>query len=91
MRYRAPSPDRPPPFSPEAFFLRSVSQSTLLAALIAALLALALGILLSRALTRPLRALTAATEDMSAGRLGRQVPVYGRDEIGKLGLVLSTG
>lgn len=84
VRYRAPSPDRPPPFSPEAFFLRSVSQSTLLAALIAALLALALGILLSRALTRPLRALTAATEDMSAGRLGRQVPVYGRDEIGKL-------
>ena len=71
-------------FSPEIFFLRSVSQATVLAALIAALLALALGILLSRALTRPLRELTEATVEMAAGRLGKQVEVHSRDEIGEL-------
>ena len=76
--------ERMPRLSPESFFLRNVNQATGLAALIAALLALALGILLSRALTRPLRELTSATEEMSAGQLGRQVNVYSQDEIGKL-------
>ena len=70
--------------SPERFFLRNVNQATAFAALIAGLLALALGILLSRALTRPLRELTSATEEMSAGQLGSQVTVYSQDEIGKL-------
>ena len=70
--------------SPETFFLRNVNQATALAALIAGLLALVLGVLLSRALTRPLRELTSATEEMSTGQLGRQVPVYSQDEIGKL-------
>lgn len=73
-----------PGFSPESFFLHSVSQATALAALIAALLALALGILLSRALTRPLRELTMATEEMAAGTLGKQVEARSMDEIGKL-------
>lgn len=73
-----------PGFSPESFFLYSVSQTTALAALIAALLALVLGVLLSRALTRPLRELTVATEEMAAGRLGKQVDAHTRDEIGKL-------
>lgn len=74
----------PPLFSPEGFFLRSVSQATGLAALIAALLALALGILLSRALTRPLKELTAASGEVAAGNLGKQVDVESKDEIGKL-------
>ena len=73
-----------PRFSPESVFLRSVSQSTALAALIAALLALGLGLLLSRALTRPLRELIGATVEMAAGRLGKQVNVHSRDEIGEL-------
>lgn len=73
-----------PGFSPESFFLYSVSQATALAAAVAAALALALGILLSRALTRPLRDLTTATEEMAAGQLGRQVEAHSRDEIGKL-------
>lgn len=73
-----------PGFSPESFFLYSVSQATALAAAVAALLALVLGILLSRALTRPLRQLTTATEQMAAGQLGRQVDAHTRDEIGKL-------
>lgn len=76
--------ERFPRPSPESFFLRNVNQATVLAALIAGLLALALGFLLSRALTRPLRELTSATEEMSAGQLGGQVNVYSRDEIGKL-------
>lgn len=74
----------PPPFSPESFFLRSVSQATGLAALIAALLALALGFLLSRALTRPLKQLTAASGEVAAGNLGKQVEVEAKDEIGEL-------
>ena len=73
-----------PGFSPESFFLNSVSQATALAALIAALLALALGILLSRALTRPLRQLTLATQEMAAGQLGKQVDASTGDEIGNL-------
>ena len=73
-----------PGFSPESFFLYSVSQATVLAAVIAAFLALALGVLLSRALTRPLRDLTTATEEMAAGQLGKQVDVHTKDEIGKL-------
>ncbi len=73
-----------PGFSPESFFLYSVSQATVLAAAIAALLALVLGILLSRALTRPLRELTTATEEMAAGQLGKQVDAPAQDEIGKL-------
>ncbi len=73
-----------PGFSPESFFLYSVSQATALSAAIAALLALVLGILLSRALTRPLRELTTATEEMAAGQLGQQVEANARDEIGKL-------
>lgn len=81
---RFASSERFPRPSPESFFLRNVNQATGLAALIAGLLALALGILLSRALTRPLRELTSATEEMSAGQLGGQVNVYSRDEIGKL-------
>ena len=71
-------------FSPESFFLRNVNQATALAALIAVLMALVLGFLLSRALTRPLRELTTATEEMSAGQLGKQVNVYSQDEIGQL-------
>ena len=74
----------PSPFSPERFFLSSVSQATALAALIAALLALALGILLSRALTRPLKELTAASGEVAAGNLGKQVEVESKDEIGEL-------
>lgn len=73
-----------PAFSPESFFLYSVSQATALAAVIAAVLALILGVLLSRALTRPLRDLTAATEEMAAGQLGKQVDAHSHDEIGKL-------
>ncbi len=74
----------PSRFSPESFFLRSVSQATGLAALIAALLALALGILLARALTRPLKELTAASGEVAAGNLGMQVEVESKDEIGEL-------
>jgi two-component system sensor histidine kinase BaeS len=53
-------------------------------ALFAAVLALVLGLVLSRSLTRPLQALTAATEAMAAGNLGEQVPVTESGEIGLL-------
>ncbi len=84
LRARPSLEGSPPPFSPEGFFLRSVSQATGLAALVAALLALALGILISRALTRPLKELTAASAEVAAGNLGKQVEVGSSDEIGDL-------
>ena len=84
LRARSSLEGAPPRFSPESFFLRSVSQATGLAALIAALLALALGVLLARALTRPLKELTAASGAVAAGNLGKQVEVESKDEIGEL-------
>ncbi|MFE7580915.1 sensor histidine kinase [Streptomyces gardneri] len=47
--------------------------------------ALACALLLSRAVLRPVRALTAASQGLGEGDLGRRVPASGRDEIGELG------
>jgi signal transduction histidine kinase len=41
--------------------------------------------IVSRYLTRPIRKLTSATQQMSAGNLGLQVTIGSRDEIGELG------
>jgi signal transduction histidine kinase len=48
------------------------------------LIALALALVLARTLTRPLRELTAASQAMAEGDLGRQVAVRSRDELGEL-------
>ena len=42
-------------------------------------------LLASRRVLRPVRRLTAATQEMAAGRLGAQVPVSGNDEVARLG------
>ncbi|MGA5197710.1 sensor histidine kinase [Streptomyces exfoliatus] len=47
--------------------------------------ALACALLLSRAVLRPVRALTAASQGLGEGDLGRRVPASGRDEIAELG------
>jgi two-component system sensor histidine kinase BaeS len=69
---------------PENSFLQNVTTSTILSALIAGFIALILGFLLARNLTRPIQALTTATQAMAAGELGQQVEVRSRDEIGLL-------
>jgi signal transduction histidine kinase len=68
------SPPLPPGLTPqEQAYLDRTNQALTLAALGAALLALVVGFLLARTLTRPLRALTLATEKMAGGDLNQQV------------------
>jgi two-component system sensor histidine kinase BaeS len=59
--------------------------SLALAALGGALLAVALSYLLARRLTRPIGALSAATQRLAAGQTGVEVPVEGEDELADLG------
>ena len=68
----------------EKAYLERTNQALTFAALGAALLALIVGVLLARTLTRPLRALTDATEKMAGGELSQQVIVNSKDEIGEL-------
>jgi two-component system sensor histidine kinase BaeS len=68
----------------EQQYLMRTTQALLLAGLISMLGALILGVVLARTLTRPLRELTAVTRVLSKGRLGQQVPIRSRDELGEL-------
>jgi two-component system sensor histidine kinase BaeS len=68
----------------EAEFLRRVITAAGVSAAATMLVALAVGIVLARTLTRPLSELTTATQAMADGRLGQQVNVHSRDEIGEL-------
>jgi len=72
------------PTSPEELFLQNVNRATLLSALIAAVLALILGGVLAFTLTRSLRELTEATVQIAKGKLGMQVRVRSKDELGQL-------
>jgi signal transduction histidine kinase len=72
------------PNSPEEGFLRTVNSSAFLSALIATVLALVLGGVLAFTLTRTLRELTEATVEISRGKLGLQVKVRSKDELGNL-------
>jgi len=55
----------------------------------AVLVALFLSVVLSSALTRPLRELTGATHALIGGKLGQQVRVRSRDELGELALAFN--
>ncbi len=69
----------------EHLFLANVLRISLRSSVITAIVALGAGALLSRGLTRPIRALTEATQRIAAGELGTQVDVANRrDEIGRL-------
>ncbi|GAC1553301.1 MAG: ATP-binding protein [Herpetosiphon sp.] len=82
--------DRRPGFgTPEADFLARVTRAITYGASGASLIALLLGIMLARTLAHPLRELTAATEDLAKGALGRQVPVRSRDELGTLAVAFN--
>lgn len=77
-----PDPGRPE--APEQAFLDRIEMAIWVGALGGTLVALVIGILLARTLTRPLRELTAATRVVAAGKLGHQVQVRSRDELGEL-------
>jgi two-component system, OmpR family, sensor histidine kinase BaeS len=82
--FLSPFPREWVPNSPEAVFLANLNQATRLSSLVAVGLALLLGSLLAYTLTRTLRDLTDATVEIAGGKLGRQVKVRSRDELGEL-------
>ncbi len=69
---------------PGTAYLERFNLQVAFGGLIAVALALILAVVLARTLTRPIRELTAATEVVSSGALGHQVPVRSRDELGQL-------
>ena len=70
--------------SAENSFLRSINQMLLYGGIATAIVALALGIIFSRSFSRPIQELTAATQDIAKGDLGRKVQIRSKDEVGKL-------
>jgi two-component system, OmpR family, sensor histidine kinase BaeS len=76
--------DRRLPGAPERAFLAAINRSVVLASVGAAIAALILGAILARTLTRPIRELTAATQQIAGGELGIQVAVHTKDELGEL-------
>lgn len=72
-------------FNPlEEEFLRSVQRSILLAALAAGAIALLLGGLFLRQVIAPLRHLDRAARKLAQGDLTQRVPVFARDELGRV-------
>ncbi len=69
---------------PGTEYLQRFNLQVALGGFIAVALALILAVVLARTLTRPIRELTSATQVVSGGALGHQVPVRSRDELGQL-------
>jgi two-component system, OmpR family, sensor histidine kinase BaeS len=69
----------------DAELLSRLTRSAYIAAGVATIFALLLAMLLSSRLLRPVRALTKAAEDLSAGDLSKRVSVQGADELAVLG------
>lgn len=80
----APALDRWEAGTLEGDFLVSVNRATYISAIVATGVALILGGILAYTLTRSLRELTAATKELAQGKLGSQVKVRSRDELGDL-------
>lgn len=74
----------------ERRFLEETQAALWWAVALALLVALGLGFVLARATTRPIRALTEATEAMARGELDQTVPVTSDDEIGHLATSFNT-
>ena len=70
--------------SPEARFLNNLNRLTVWSAIVAGSIALLLGIWLARTISHPVSELKEATEQVAQGKLGAQVSVKSKDEIGQL-------
>lgn len=70
--------------SPETAFLANVNQATIYSAVGASVIALLLGVLLARSISHPVGELKSATRIVAKGKLGHQVPVRTKDELGEL-------
>ncbi|MCW3489002.1 sensor histidine kinase [Dethiobacter alkaliphilus] len=64
--------------------LGDISRLLQIATVLSLLFAALIGIYLAQRLTRPIEALTGATEQMARGDLSQRVPVRSKDEIGRL-------
>lgn len=73
----------------EAEFLQVINNALLVGVLGAAFVAVVASFLLTRTLTRPLRELTAVAETIAQGKLGEQVPVRSKDEVGNLAVAFN--
>ena len=80
----APSLGRWEAGTPEGDFLVNVNRATYISAIVATCIALVLGGVMAYTMTRSLRELTAATKELTKGKLGAQVKVRSRDELGDL-------
>jgi two-component system sensor histidine kinase BaeS len=79
-----PALDRWRPGTPEGNFLASVNNAVLVSAIVASVTALVMGGILAFTMTRSLRELTAGTRQLAEGKLGHQVKVHSKDELGEL-------
>jgi signal transduction histidine kinase len=68
----------------ETEFIRRLDYSLILTGVGTSILAFIFGAAISRTITKPIRELTSATHAMASGKLGQQVTVRSKDEIGEL-------
>jgi signal transduction histidine kinase len=73
----------------EVAYLQRINRALIWASGGAVLMALLVGGLLTHTLTRPLNALTAATQRMAGGELEQEVSVTSKDELGELALAFN--
>ncbi|TCS43270.1 sensor histidine kinase [Reinekea marinisedimentorum] len=70
--------------SEEQIFLQRTNEVLLIAIIASLILATLLALLFSRIISKPVQALTSASEKMAQGRFNQQIPVQGDDEISRL-------
>jgi two-component system sensor histidine kinase BaeS len=75
-------PDRTDPMQAE--FSKRIDFSLLITGVGTIIMAFIFGAVISQTITKPIRELTSATHVMASGKLGQQVAVRSRDEIGEL-------
>src|SRR5688572_25971489 len=75
-------PDRRDPMQDE--FSKRIDFSLLATGIGTIIMAFLFGAVISQTITKPIRELTSATHAMAGGKLGQQVTVHSRDEIGEL-------
>lgn len=72
--------------SAENNFLKSINEMLIYGGIATAVIAILLGIIFSRSFSRPILEMTAATQAIAKGDLGRKVQVRSQDELGKLAI-----
>jgi signal transduction histidine kinase len=77
-------PNALPPIQALQAYAVQIDTAERWAALLGALVAAVAGVLLARGITNPIKRLTAAMADVSAGRTGHQVAVIGQNELAQL-------